>query len=269
MKDKPSLSGTYLPTVERGGMETSMGKLLYAHELNAVTWEQCENLWLYGEFFADATYCHVRPPDRRFRLMVVAALRVVWCHLTDPRSQAAVEAAEQFADTQQPALLGAAEEGAERAYEEAGEPWDANNRAKCLAKRMAFAALKVLDPDLNDDPGVPFWVDTITGLESDEVPGRSREEAKALHLRLFHDIFVNPFHPRRSIDPRCLRWGDGTVVRIAEGIYEAKAFDRMGILADALLDAGCDDEAVLAHCREQEGVHSKGCWVLDLLLGKS
>ena len=246
-----------------------MGKLLYTHELNAMTWEQCENLWLYGEFFADATYCHFRPPDRRFRLLVVAALRAVWCHVTDPRSRAAVEAAEQFADTQQSSLLSAAEAEAEQAYEEAGEPWDARNRAKCLAKRMTLAALQVLDPDLNDDPTVPLWVDMITGLESDEIPGRSREEATVLHLCLFHDIFANPFHPRRSIDRRCLRWGDGTVVRIAGGIYEEKAFHRMGILADALLDAGCDDEEVLTHCREQGAVHARGCWVIDLLLGKA
>ena len=43
----------------------------------------------------------------------------------------------------------------------------------------------------------------------------------------------------------------------------------MGVLADALLDSGCDDEVMLAHCREQEGVHTKGCWVIDLLLEKS
>ena len=77
-----------------------------------------------------------------------------------------------------------------------------------------------------------------------------------------------PFRPV-TIDPSLLRWNDGTVSPIAAGIYDARAFERMGILADALLDAGCDDEKMLQHCRQQEAVHTKGCWVLDLLLGKS
>jgi hypothetical protein len=42
----------------------------------------------------------------------------------------------------------------------------------------------------------------------------------------------------------------------------------MPILHDALLDAGCHDEGVLSHAREQGGVHVRGCWVLDLLLNK-
>jgi hypothetical protein len=46
-----------------------------------------------------------------------------------------------------------------------------------------------------------------------------------------------------------LRWHDGTVPRIARGIEDGLAFDRLPILADALLDAGCDDECLIAGCR--------------------
>ena len=81
-------------------------------------------------------------------------------------------------------------------------------------------------------------------------------------------IFGNPFRAPTSIDPSWLRWNDGTVRRIAQAIYDERVFERMGILADALLDAGCDNDELLAHCREQEGVHASGCWVLDLLLNK-
>jgi hypothetical protein len=41
----------------------------------------------------------------------------------------------------------------------------------------------------------------------------------------------------------------------------------MPILADALMDAGCDNEDMLNHCR-QPGEHAKGCWLIDLLLSK-
>jgi hypothetical protein len=56
--------------------------------------------------------------------------------------------------------------------------------------------------------------------------------------------------------------------RLAEAIYEEKAFERLPILGDALEEAGCVNQAMLAHCR-QEGEHVKGCWVLDLLLAKT
>ncbi|VTU00019.1 Uncharacterized protein (Fragment) OS=uncultured bacterium PE=4 SV=1 [Gemmataceae bacterium] len=63
-------------------------------------------------------------------------------------------------------------------------------------------------------------------------------------------------------------WLTSTVVALAKGIYEDRAFDRMPILADALQDAGCDDALVLDHCRQKKARHARGCWVLDALLQK-
>jgi hypothetical protein len=67
-----------------------------------------------------------------------------------------------------------------------------------------------------------------------------------------------------ELDPN---WLTSTVRALADGTYEQKAFDRMPILADALQDAGCSDEQVLDHCRGP-GPHVRGCWVVDLVLGK-
>ena len=58
-----------------------------------------------------------------------------------------------------------------------------------------------------------------------------------------------------------------TVVQLAQAIYDDRAFDRIPILADALEEAGCTEAAILGHCR-QPGEHVRGCWVVDLLLGK-
>ncbi len=85
---------------------------------------------------------------------------------------------------------------------------------------------------------------------------------------LIRDIFGNPFHSRFPLPSAMLGWNDRTVPRIAEGIYADRAFDRMPILHDALLDAGCNDEALLSHCRNPDG-HVRGCWALDAILGKS
>jgi len=62
-------------------------------------------------------------------------------------------------------------------------------------------------------------------------------------------------------------WLTADVVTLARGIYEDRAFDRLPLLADALMDAGCDDDQILAHCHGP-GPHVRGCWVVDLVLGK-
>jgi hypothetical protein len=90
---------------------------------------------------------------------------------------------------------------------------------------------------------------------------------KDTHAVLLRDIFGNPFRPRPVIDPTWLRWNDGTVPRLAQAIYEARRFDDLPILHDALLDAGCDDQDILDHLRSP-GPHVRGCWVIDLILGK-
>ena len=80
---------------------------------------------------------------------------------------------------------------------------------------------------------------------------------------IFREVFGNPFRPVTT-DPS---WLTETVVSLATGIYAERAFDRMPILADALEEAGCDHTDILTHCRG-DGPHVRGCWVVDLLLGK-
>jgi hypothetical protein len=97
------------------------------------------------------------------------------------------------------------------------------------------------------------YIGTRTGKTSLALP----------ELSLLRDIFGNPFQPV-TFQPA---WQTPTVVGIANGIYSDRAFDRMPILADALEKAGCDNPDVLLHCRG-DGPHVKGCWVVDLVLGK-
>ena len=51
-------------------------------------------------------------------------------------------------------------------------------------------------------------------------------------------------------------------------MYESRDFSAMPILADALQDAGCDSDDILSHCRDTSLPHVRGCWVVDLVLGK-
>jgi hypothetical protein len=85
-------------------------------------------------------------------------------------------------------------------------------------------------------------------------------------VKLLREIFGNPFRPA-AVDASWLSWNGRTVPMIAQAIYDERAFERLPILADALEDAGCGDTDILRHCREP-GEHVRGCWVIDLLLGK-
>jgi hypothetical protein len=80
---------------------------------------------------------------------------------------------------------------------------------------------------------------------------------------VMHDVFGNPFRPV-AFDPR---WRTADTVGLARGIYEDWAFERLPLLRDALLDAGCADEAVLSHTRRR--THVRGCWLIDVILGKT
>jgi hypothetical protein len=102
-------------------------------------------------------------------------------------------------------------------------------------------------------------------IEVAEAAGGGDRE-RGCQSQLLRDLFGPlPFRPV-VVGPPLLRWNDGTVVKVARGIYDDRAFDRMPILADALVDAGCDNDDILSHCRAQGAVHARGCWVLDLLL---
>jgi hypothetical protein len=214
---------------------------------------------------------------RKMHLFGSACCRRVWHLLQDPRSHRAVEVAERYADglasrkelasARQDAL--AAWRTPRAAATEMGLELAARAAARCAASNGREAgrsasqdAAKAVGNTAYFGTGgaathpIDFWHHTIA-LEEEE------------QARLFRDIIGPlPFRPV-TIEPSLLRWSDSTALRLAEGVYEEKAFDRMGILADALTDAGCDNEEALAHCREQGALHTRGCWVLDLLLGKS
>lgn len=116
-----------------------------------------------------------------------------------------------------------------------------------------------------------YW-DVLTAAEVEETGVEALASPawlKAIETQVYlvHELVNNPFRPRKPLPMAVLSWNENTVVRLAQRIYTDRAFDRLPILADALEDAGCDNADILAHCRGS-GVHVRGCWVVDLLLGK-
>jgi hypothetical protein len=83
-------------------------------------------------------------------------------------------------------------------------------------------------------------------------------------VSLVHEVFGNPFRKAKVIG----RWRTEAVVGLARRMYEGRDFSAMPVLADALVDAGCDNDGILTHCRSP-GPHVRGCWVVDAILGRA
>jgi hypothetical protein len=199
--------------------------------------------------------------DRKLRLFAVACCRRIW-HLSVPEDDhKAALVAEQFADGQ--ATTAELTEAKELAHEasikrftydpfDAVASLDAFHAASCTA---TFAAGFGVEDDTADySYPDPKWEAASNAATASDT---------AAHWLILRDIFGNPFRPV-SLNPT---WLLPTVKNLANSIYTDRAFDRMPILADALEDAGCDNQDILNHCR-QPGDHVRGCWVVDLVLGK-
>jgi hypothetical protein len=112
--------------------------------------------------------------------------------------------------------------------------------------------------------------------QDDDCVKQHKGQEYARQADLLRDIIGNPFRPSPPLPPPVLAWNDGTVKRIAEGVYDDRLPDgtldpsRLALLADAVLDAGagCDDEELLSHLRSP-GPHYRGCWGVDIILGRS
>jgi hypothetical protein len=188
--------------------------------------------------------------ERKLRLFACACCRDIWDLSPGDSCRNAVEASEGYADgrVRRKDLI------------------EIRGRAKKKESDLAhWAVMAASRPDI-----VATWVAHLAadakdrpGIHRSYAPTRKSSPQQCERLR---DIFGPLPFRTLSIDPVVLAWNDGTVPKVARGIYEDGAFDQMPILADALEDAGCDKETVLEHCRGPVA-HVRGCWVIDLLLG--
>jgi hypothetical protein len=121
-------------------------------------------------------------------------------------------------------------------------------------------AHRLLDQLGELEAGLSMW---DAEFESESDRQRTLSQIRKITASLIRDIFGNPFRPVAFVQ----RWRTADTVGLARGIYEDRAFDRMPLLGDALMDAGCADEQIISHCRS-EGPHVRGCWVVDLVLAK-
>jgi len=200
--------------------------------------------------------------ERKFRLFAIACCRRVLEHWTDPRSKAVIEVTEEFVEGKVGERdLAQARSQAELVYvhENIGVIRDAAMAAYTLSLNDFVSP----DGTAYDKGGLPV------AYGSSDLAAKAGSRSKNYHAERnvqsdhVRDIFGNPFRPL-TIDPD---WQTTTVTDLAWTMYDNRAFDQMPILADALEDSGCDNHEILQHCRG-DVPHVKGCWVVDLILGK-
>ncbi len=220
--------------------------------------------------------------ERKLRLFAVAACRMIWDLLGDKRSRAAVEVAERFAD-------GLAPIGELEAALEAGkQAWQATNRtspsgflaagylAAQSAKDVAYHPESAIPaPKTHGRPAKGVRVEPIPAWSV--YPARAADSAacargaeggprcepvvlrqKAAQAELLREICGNPFHRYKvpAVWP-------AKVVKLAKEMYAGE--NRCSALSSALVAGG---HAALAEHFQEERKHPKGCWVIDLILGK-
>jgi hypothetical protein len=188
--------------------------------------------------------------ERKLRLYACACCRAIWDQLIAGETRRAVEVAEAYAD-------GLASD------EERLEAWRSMRgpRRHAATNGAATAVLWALSKRRNDPARIARRCAT---LARGAVRGSGLYRTQAELLR---DLFGNPFRPARSIPRVVRRWNGGAAVHLAQAIYDERRFGELPVLADALEDAGCTDEAILSHLRGP-GPHVRGCWALDLILRK-
>ena len=197
---------------------------------------------------------------RKVLLFAVAGCAACRTRFTDERCWAAVEVVERFAD------------GVARSDEVAIAAADANE-ARISAyrtpdtpgrRRMGQCSAEAACALLGSVGIVESRTSFSSALDAVEYARQGVKGSRTAQTRLLRDIVGNPFRPI-TFDAS---WRTSDVMLLAQGIYADRAFDRMQILADALQDAGCDNADMLDHCRNPNATHVRGCWVVDLVLGK-
>jgi hypothetical protein len=125
-------------------------------------------------------------------------------------------------------------------------------------------------------------IDSASALASGETPEQVAEDVRTIETEIrkaiahaLRDVFGNPYRPNPTRDPGWFQWNHGALPTLAVAAYESRSphlltLDPMSVavLGDALEDAGCTDAEILDHLRNP-GPHVRGCWAVDLLLGKS
>jgi hypothetical protein len=189
--------------------------------------------------------------QRKLRLFICACYRRLWARFPDPEADwNLLLVCERYADG---SITKAEFKFARKRAIDRWAPMAVGDRLEAASMSSANCLSVVESYVLGDEPESPKGNAILL-------------EESVVQCDILRDLFGNPFRPVSGV-PSWLAWHDGTVPKIAQAIYDERRFTDLPILADALEEAGCTNADILGHCRS-EGPHVRGCWVVDLILGK-
>src|SRR5262245_21392214 len=204
------------------------------------------------------TFLWKKVSARKLRLFACACCRSVWDLLVDERSRSGIERAEWHAE----GLIGKPE-----LYSTCRDASAASDELEVECTEGAG-----VEAEMRENAAEMAWSVTAAWQHVFEAPGIARycSNGQTDVIALLRDVVGNPFRPA-SLDPA---WRTPTVASLAQATYEERRLPsgelepaQLAILADALEEAGCADDTILSHLRSA-GPHVRGCWALDLILGK-
>jgi hypothetical protein len=207
--------------------------------------------------------------ERKLRLFACACCRRLWHLLTDERSRNAVEVAERFADgSGNKQALQIAKQEAEAAIESLlSLPF------RPVMQAAAAGTVAVVNIEATEAARLACgWARNVSlALAYEEMPVDLSGTKEKVFVdwgveaaALYRCIFGNPFRPLTLYSS----WLTPAVKALAQATYDDLALERLPSLVDELAKAGCANEEILGHCRGP-GPHVRGCWVVDLVLGKA
>jgi hypothetical protein len=238
-------------------------------------WRTCESpgeMWIHLGSAAS---------HRKLRLFASACCRRLAPHFKDERSARLIDVSDRFADgiaevNELNAAFDDGVEAQEAIHWEDGGAVDQASAETVLGLRAELYLDQVFEgigevagtiaaAEARDQIYTPGRPASETDADRDEVEEQGKRKEAAALARIMRDIFGNPFQPV-TFDPA---WRTSDAVALTRQMYDSREFSAMPILADALQDAGCDNDDILSHCRATQLPHVRGCWVVDLVLDKA
>jgi hypothetical protein len=193
---------------------------------------------------------------RKSRLLACAFARLIW-EIHDEQGKQIIESMERYAD---------GDESLEDFRVVMGDYYDRVEDEPDPRRQAAGNCVLGLSTARHENYPLRFAVTQgrlalSARQQSDEVWKSNHVPEICITIR---DIFGNPFRP--VVLESSLR--TESVVSLARAMYESRNFSDIKVVAETLQNAGCDNQELLDHCRGSVS-HIRGCWVVDLLLGKA
>jgi hypothetical protein len=226
-------------------------------------WDRCTSLSMLMHLVSDQP-----GHDRHINLWIVACCRQVEHLVGSDEMVRAIDAGERYAEeTIQRTTLQSWIRRTRRHRRGLGPDVATSTRQACEALSRALWHLASYPNSFNPNKLAHALV---SEAREQGTKGRVEDLLPPMEQRLVNllrDMMGNPFRARPAHNPAWLEANGGLAGRLANSIFQEKRFTEMPILADALEDAGCTEATILEHLRSPE-LHARGCWALDVILGR-